>query len=238
MLSVVIPARDEAENLGPLIAETHLALAEIEHEILIVDDGSTDGTAEVLRKLRRTDPRLRVLVHELSCGQSAALRTGVRAARHPWIATLDGDGQNDPADLPELWRARPPDHDPAQPWLAIGHRTQRRDTPWRRFVSRFANGVRARMLRDGTPDTGCGTKLFGRAAYLELPWFDHQHRYLPALMRRAGGESVSLPVRHRPRERGQSKYGTWGRAVAGISDLRGVRWLIKRNRLPQARELE
>lgn len=238
MLSVVIPARDEAENLERLIAETHAALAGIEHEIVIVDDGSADATPELLRRLRRADPRLRAIRHAESCGQSAAVRTGARAARHPWIATLDGDGQNDPADLPALWAARPPGLTPDRPWLAIGHRTRRRDTPWRRFVSRFANGLRSRMLRDGTPDTGCGTKLFGREAYLDLPWFDHQHRYLPALMRRAGGESVSIPVRHRPRERGTSKYGTWGRAVAGISDLRGVRWLIKRNRLPRAEELQ
>ena len=128
MLSVVIPARDEADNLASLLAEVHTALAALEHEIVVVDDGSQDETATVLRRLKRTDPRLRVIRHAESYGQSAALRTGVRAARFPWIATLDGDGQNDPADLPQLWAARPAQLDPAQPWLAIGHRVQRNDS--------------------------------------------------------------------------------------------------------------
>jgi len=238
MLSVVIPARDEVENLGALIAETHTALAGIEHEIVVVDDGSADASAEFLRKLRRVDPRLRAIRHTKSCGQSAALRSGVRAARHLWIATLDGDGQNDPADLPALWRARPHGLRPEDPWLAIGHRVERNDSAWRRFISRFANGLRAWLLGDATPDTGCGIKLFGRAMYLDLPWFDHQHRYLPALVRRAGGTSVSIPVSHRPRTRGRSKYGTWGRALAGIGDLIGMRWLQKRNRLPRVEEIE
>ncbi len=219
------------------MAEIHAALAAIEHEVVVVDDCSTDGTTETLRALKAADPRLRVLRHAAACGQSAALRTGIRAARHPWIATLDGDGQNDPADLPRLWEARPAGLRPDQPWLAIGHRVDRRDTGWRRFVSRFANGLRAWWLQDATPDTGCGTKLFGRAAYLDLPWFDHQHRYFPALVRRAGGTSVSVPVHHRPRAHGRTKYTTLGRAWVGIVDLCGVKWLQRRNRLPQAEEL-
>lgn len=237
MLSVVVPARDEAENLGPLIREIHDALGSIEHEVLIVDDASTDGSAALLRDLKREDPRLRVMHHARSCGQSASLRTGARAARYPWIATLDGDGQNDPADLPKLWQARPAGLNPEQPWLAIGHRVNRRDTGWRRFSSRFANRLRAWWLQDDTPDTGCGTKLFGRAAYLDLPWFDHQHRYFPALMRRAGGATVSIPVNHRPRAHGRTKYGTWDRAWAGAVDLWGVKWLQRRNRRPEAEEI-
>ncbi len=237
MISVVVPAHDEADNLGPLVREIHAALKEFAHEIVIVDDGSTDGTAVALREMQRADPQLRVLRHRLPCGQSAALRSGIRAARHPWIATLDGDGQNDPADLPRLWSARPPGLRPDQPWLAIGHRLNRCDTGWRRFSSRFANGLRAWWLADATPDTGCGTKLFGRAMYLDLPWFDHQHRYFPALVRRAGGATVSVPVNHRPRAHGRTKYGTWGRAWAGVVDLWGVKWLQRRNRLPQAEEI-
>ncbi len=232
-----MPARNEAENLAALVREIHEALAQVDHEILVVDDGSDDGSAALLRELKRADARLRALRHAQPCGQSAAIRTGVRAARHAWIATLDGDGQNDPADLPNFWRARPAELRPDQPWLAIGHRVHRRDSGWRRLISRGANGLRAWWLEDDTPDTGCGTKLFGRAAYLDLPWFDHQHRYFPALMRRAGGATVSIPVNHRPRLRGRTKYGTWGRAWAGAADLIGVKWLQRRNRRPEAEEL-
>jgi dolichol-phosphate mannosyltransferase len=234
---VVVPARDEAENLAALIQEIHEALSTFEHEVLVVDDGSTDGSSALLQELRRSDPRLRILRHSRPCGQSASIRSGVRAARHAWIATLDGDGQNDPADLPKLWQARPPSLRPDQPWLAIGHRVNRRDSRWRRFISRSANRLRAWWLQDDTPDTGCGAKLFGRAAYLDLPWFDHQHRFFPALMRRAGGATVSIPVNHRPRAKGRSKYGTWGRACAGALDLWGLKWLQRRNRIPEVEEL-
>jgi dolichol-phosphate mannosyltransferase len=237
MISVVVPARDEAENLGQLVREIHAALNQFAHEIVIVDDGSTDDTAVALREMQRADPQLRALRHRFPCGQSAALRSGIHAARHPWIATLDGDGQNDPADLPRLWDARPPDLRPEQPWLAIGHRMHRCDTRWRRFSSRFANRLRAWWLEDATPDTGCGSKLFGRAMYLDLPWFDHQHRYFPALVRRAGGVTVSVPVNHRPRAHGRTKYGTWGRAWVGVVDMLGVKWLQRRNRLPQVEEI-
>jgi dolichol-phosphate mannosyltransferase len=237
MLAIVVPARDEAENLSSLLDEIHAALASIEHEVIVVDDGSADGTPELLRWLRRADPRLRALRHRVPSGQSAALRSGIRAARSPWIATLDGDGQNDPADLPRLWSARPPGLRPDQPWLAIGHRVRRCDGAWRRFCSQFAFRMRAWRLGDPTPDTGCGTRLFGRAAYLDLPWFDHQHRFLPALFRRAGGAVASIPVNHRPRAHGRSKYGTWRRAWEGMTDLRGVRWLQRRNRLPEVEEL-
>lgn len=236
-LSVVVPARDEVDNLAALIREIHAALSPLEHEVIIVDDGSADGSAALLQELKRGDPQLRVLRHARPCGQSAALRSGVRAARHPWIATLDGDGQNDPADLTKLWQARPPALRPDQAWLVTGHRVQRQDGRWRRLISRGANRLRAWWLQDATPDTGCGTKLFGRAAYLDLPWFDHQHRFLPALMRRAGGVTVSMPVNHRPRAHGRSKYGTWGRACAGAVDLWGVKWLQRRNRIPEVEEI-
>ncbi len=236
MLSVVIPAKDEAENLPDLIREVHEALEGVEHEVVVVDDGSTDATPEVLARLRAEDERLRVLRHRVSCGQSAGLRTGIKAARYPWIATLDGDGQNDPADLPKLLAARPEGATPDRPWLAIGHRVDRHDSAWRRFSSRFAFGMRRLWLGDDTPDTGCGIKVFGRAMFLDLPWFDHVHRFLPALVRRAGGETVSVPVRHRPRLHGRSKYGTLGRAWVGLVDLFGVRWLIARNRNPEVEE--
>lgn len=237
MLSVVIPARDEAANLPSLIAEVHAALPALSHEIVIVDDGSTDDSLQVLKRLAEHDSSLRIMRHKSSCGQSAALRTGIRAARKAWIATLDGDGQNDPADLPVFWAARPAGLSPEQPWLAIGNRVDRKDSAWRRLLSRVAFAFRRWWLDDDTPDTGCGVKLFGRAAWFDLPWFSHQHRFFPALMRRNGGCVVSLPVRHRPRRAGHSKYTTLGRTWAGIADLKGVAWLIRRNRLPVVDEI-
>lgn len=237
MLSIVIPARDEAANLPTLIAEVHAALPTVPHEVVVVDDGSADDTANVLRRLLRDDPRLLVLRHRTSCGQSTALRTGIRAARKPWIATLDGDGQNDPADLPAFLAARPEGLTPERPWLAIGHRVARRDSAWRHLVSRIAFAFRRWALHDDTPDTGCGIKLFGRSAWFDLPWFSHQHRFFPALVRRNGGSVVSIPVRHRPRTAGSTKYTTLGRAWVGLADLRGVAWLIRRNRLPEVEEI-
>lgn len=234
---MVVPARDEAANLTALLEELRHALAGRDYEVLVVDDGSTDGSAGLLRELRRADPRLRALRHAAACGQSAALRTGARAARGVWLATMDGDGQNDPADLPRLWSARPTGLAPEQPWLAIGHRIARCDGAWRAFTSACAWRARAWRLGDETPDVGCGLKLLGRAAYLDLPWFDHQHRFLPVLVRRAGGDVVSVPVAHRPRRHGRSKYGTWERAWQGLDDLRGVRWLQRRNQAPQVEEL-
>jgi dolichol-phosphate mannosyltransferase len=181
-------------------------------------------------------PELRVLGHERQSGQSTAIRSGVKAARGEWIATLDGDGQNDPADLPKLLAAR--DAGPADVKLYAGWRVNRQDSGSKKWASRWANGIRSRLLRDATPDTGCGTKLFERAAFLDLPYFDHMHRYLPALMQRAGWKTVSVPVNHRPRGAGQSKYTNFGRALVGIRDLMGVAWLIKRSRLTAVRELE
>lgn len=236
-LSVVIPACNEQGNIGPLVDEVTVALrGRCAFEIVVVDDCSDDGTAEELRAARARTPELRILQHLHRSGQSAALRTGVKAARAAWIATLDGDGQNDPADLPRLLATR--DAGPPEVKLYAGWRVNRQDSIGKRWASRLANGIRARLLRDATPDTGCGIKLFERAAYLDLPWFDHMHRYLPALMQRAGWKTVSVPVNHRPRGAGRSKYDNLGRALVGIRDLMGVAWLIKRNRLTSVRELE
>jgi dolichol-phosphate mannosyltransferase len=228
LLSVVVPVRNEAANIAPLIAEIRAALAGIAHEIVYVDDGSDDGTAEALREAAAAAPLVRRR-HAKSCGQSAAIVTGVRAASGEWIATLDGDGQNDPADIPALFARAA-----AEPGLVLlaGHRTTRRDSFTKRITSRFANRLRAAMLGDATPDTGCGLKMFRRAAFLELPAFDHMHRFLPALFIRAGGRVVSVPVNHRPRLRGVSKYGTLDRALVGIFDLVGVAWLQRRWRRP------
>ncbi len=227
LLSVVVPVRNEAANIVPLIDEIRDALAGVAHEIVYVDDGSDDGTAEALSSVAAP---LVVRRHLRSCGQSAAIVTGVRAARGEWIATLDGDGQNDPADIPALLaRAQ----GQTGMVLVAGHRTQRRDSRLKRLSSRAANGLRAALLGDGSPDTGCGLKVFRRAAFLELPAFDHMHRFLPALVIRAGGRVVSVPVNHRPRLRGVSKYGTIDRALVGIVDLAGVAWLQRRWKRPE-----
>ncbi|WP_458094130.1 glycosyltransferase family 2 protein [Roseomonas sp. WA12] len=223
-ISVVVPVRNEAPNIAPLVAEITAALAGVPHEILYVDDGSTDDTAAAVRAASSIGP-VRLLRHASSCGQSAAIVTGIRAARASWIATLDGDGQNDPADLPRLWtRARAEGADT----LVAGWRTTRKDTATKRFTSRIANRVRARLLGDATPDTGCGLKVFPRELFLALPHFDHMHRFLPALVIRGGGQVVSEPVGHRPRTRGVSNYGTLDRLAVGLVDLLGMMWLQRR----------
>lgn len=235
-LSIVVPAHNEAGNLPGLVNEILAALrGVVDFEIICVDDASTDGTADVLQALRAQAPELRVLRHATRCGQSTAIRNGVRAARGAWIATLDGDGQNDPADIPRLLRMR--DTLDADVKLLAGWRVQRNDSGGKRRASRWANAIRARLLGDDTPDTGCGTKLFEREAFLELPYFDHMHRYLPALMQRAGWRTQSVPVNHRPRIRGVSKYDNLGRALAGIVDLCGVLWLMRRSRVPRTEEV-
>lgn len=232
-LSVVIPARNEARNLPDLIREIRDALGgRVSFEIVCVDDGSEDDTSEKLRSLRTDLPSLRIIRHDCSCGQSTAVLTGVRMARAPLVATLDGDGQNDPANLPAMldeWRRRSADE---APLLIIGHRRARHDTWFRRFSSRVANGIRGRLLRDDTPDSGCGLKIFRRDDYLRLPYFDHMHRFTPALIIRDGGRVFSIPVNHRPRLEGRSNYGLHNRLWVGIVDLFGVRWLIKRSRRP------
>lgn len=227
-LSIVIPVFNERDNIAPLVHEVvrHLR-GRVQFEIVCVDDRSDDDTREVLAALRAQVPELRAFAHAARCGQSAAIRSGVRRALAPWIATLDGDGQNDPADIPKLLDAR--DAAEAEVKLFAGWRVSRQDSGSKRWASRWANRIRQWLLRDNTPDTGCGIKLFERAAFLDLPYFDHMHRYLPALMQRAGWKTVSVPVSHRARGAGQSKYTNVGRALVGVRDLLGVAWLIQRS---------
>jgi len=228
-LSVVVPVFNEQDNVGPLLREILAALrGRIDFEAIFVDDDSKDGTLAALQALKAEAPELRVLHHVKQSGQSTAIRTGVKHARGAWIATLDGDGQNDPADIPKLLEARESADRGIR--LFAGWRVNRRDSGSKRWASKWANAIRARMLRDETPDTGCGIKLFEREAFLDLPYFDHMHRYLPALMQRAGWQTVSVPVNHRARSTGVSKYNNLNRALVGIRDLMGVAWLITRSK--------
>jgi dolichol-phosphate mannosyltransferase len=234
LISVVVPVHNEAPNLTPLIDAIGTALDGIEHEIVYVDDGSSDATPSILAETARTLPNFVHIRHLRSCGQSAAVITGVRAARGIYIATLDGDGQNDPADIPAMLEAAiTAEAAGPRPVLIAGHRTTRKDSDAKRWGSRIANGVRGRLLKDGTPDTGCGLKLFRRTAFLEVPHFDHLHRFLPALFIRSGGHVVSVPVRHHPRTHGASHYNNWNRLKVGIVDLFGVAWLQRRWNQPQ-----
>lgn len=235
-ISVVVPVFNEQDNIAPLVHEIVAALRGIiSFEIVYVDDCSKDASRDVLKQLQLVTPELRTFGHTKQSGQSTAIRNGVKQARGGWIATLDGDGQNDPADIPKLIAAR----DAAEPSVKLfaGWRVERKDTGSKRWASKAANAIRSRLLKDETPDTGCGIKLFERALFLDLPYFDHMHRYLPALVKRAGFQSISVPVNHRERSTGVSKYNNLGRAWVGISDLRGVGWLIKRSKITAAVEL-
>ena len=235
-LSVVVPVFNERDNIPPLLAEIAAALrGKTEFEIVYVDDDSSDDSRAVLAAEKAAYPELRVLHHVTRSGQSTAVWNGVRAARSAWIATLDGDGQNDPADIPKLLAAR--DQAAANVRLLAGWRTTRRDSFNKRISSKIANAVRSRMLRDATPDTGCGLKLFEREVFLRLPYFDHMHRYLPALVKRAGFASQSVPVGLRPRTAGTSKYGMLDRLWVGLADLRGVAWLMRRGKVTLVEEL-
>ncbi len=228
-LSVVVPVFNERDNVLPLIAEITAALrGKIDFEIVYVDDASRDDTVSILKAAKAANPELRVLQHHTQSGQSTAIRNGVKAARGEWIATLDGDGQNDPADIPKLLAMRNESSESIK--LFAGWRVNRQDSGSKRWASKWANAIRSRLLKDETPDTGCGIKLFERAAFLDLPYFDHMHRYLPALMQRAGWQVKSVPVNHRARSAGSSKYNNLNRALVGIADLRGVAWLIRRSR--------
>lgn len=235
-ISVVVPVFNECDNIAPLVGEILAVLrGRLPFEIVCVDDHSTDGSLEVLQGLKAQVPELRVLHHVARSGQSTAVRNGVKGARGAWIATLDGDGQNDPADIPKLLAAR--DAAPPEVKLFAGWRVDRQDSGSKRWASRWANRIRCRLLRDETPDTGCGIKLFEREVFLDLPYFDHMHRYLPALVQRAGWKTVSVPVSHRARASGVSKYNNFGRALVGIRDLRGVAWLIARSHRTPVEEL-
>ncbi|MBF0252145.1 MAG: glycosyltransferase family 2 protein [Alphaproteobacteria bacterium] len=231
-IAVVVPVHNEAENIRPLIEEIAAAMDGVaDYEIVYVNDGSTDGTLDGLLEMAKKHPRLSIHAHAKACGQSAAVATGVKKARARFIATLDGDGQNDPADIPALLGRLKEAPDPDL-LLVAGWRAKRKDTAWKRFQSRLANGVRRRLLGDDTPDTGCGLKVFTREAFLDMPRFDHMHRYLPALMIRRGGSVVSVEVNHRHRERGVSKYGMWDRLSVAVRDLLGVMWLASRGSRP------
>lgn len=235
-LSVVVPVFNERDNIPPLLAEIAATLrGRVDFEIVYVDDASKDDSLAVLKQAKAQYPELRTIRHVNQSGQSTAIRNGVKAARGEWIATLDGDGQNDPADIPKLIAMR--DESPAAIKLYAGWRVNRKDSGSKRWASRWANRIRAGLLKDDTPDTGCGIKLFERTAFLDLPYFDHMHRYLPALMQRAGWQVRSVPVNHRPRGTGVSKYNNLNRALVGISDLRGVGWLIKRSKCTATEEL-
>jgi dolichol-phosphate mannosyltransferase len=236
-VSIVVPVRNEADNVAPLIAEIAAALdGRWIYEIVCVNDGSTDATAERLVAAMRQQANLRQIRHATSSGQSAAVRSGVRAARGAIVATLDGDGQNNPAFLPDLISAI--EKGGERVGLAAGQRVGRKDTGFKKIQSRIANAVRNGILRDGTRDTGCGLKAFRREVFLVLPYFDGLHRFLPALVRREGYQIAYVDVIDRPRHSGVSNYGFFDRLWIGIMDLAGVWWLIRRKKpTPAATEV-
>jgi len=231
-ISVVVPAFNEAENVENLAAEIAAALSEISHEMIFIDDASTDETKSVLIAMKSRFPHLRVLAHHQNAGQSRGVRSGVQAARAPIVATLDSDGQNDPADIPTLYGQMIRADAPENLAMVGGRRAKRIDSAAKKIGSRFGNGIRKRLLKDNADDTGCGLKLFRRKAFLELPYFDHIHRYIPALMLREGYAIEFADVNHRAREFGTSKYTNFGRLKVSIADLRGVMWLRRRMKLP------
>ncbi|HBA87771.1 MAG TPA: dolichol-phosphate mannosyltransferase [Geobacter sp.] len=224
-ISIVIPAHNEAENIGILIDE--ILATKIECEIVVVDDASTDDTHARLLTLKQTVPTLKVIQHDRSYGQSAAVSTGIRHACGDLIATMDGDGQNNPADIPRMVEAILKS-DNGNLRMVAGYRKKRDDPPWRILSSKLANAYRRFFLRDETPDTGCGLKVFYRSAFLNLPFFNHMHRFLPALIKMQGGDVISVEVSHRARAHGVSKYGTLNRLWVGIVDIFGVCWLRMR----------
>jgi dolichol-phosphate mannosyltransferase len=236
-LSVVVPVFNEIGNIASLVDEIRTALSgRYAYEIIYVDDGSSDGTFELLQNLEQSNPDFRFVCHRKNAGQSAAIATGVTNARGHLIATLDGDGQNDPADIPKLVEALiKSGKEGLHNTLVVGRRRKRRDSRVRRISSRVANGVRSRMLKDNTPDTGSGLKVFSRQTFMQLPRFDHMHRFLPALVIRNKGQVISIEVNHRQRKRGVSKYGIHNRLWVGIVDLIGVMWLQRRPINPEVK---
>jgi dolichol-phosphate mannosyltransferase len=235
-VSVVIPARNEAGNITPLVGEIATALRDRPFEIVVVDDGSTDASKAELSSLMTARPWLRQIRHKQSCGQSAAIRTGVTMARAPIVVTLDGDGQNDPAFIPALIAAL--EKGAPRTGLVAGQRTGRKASGFRRMQARIANAVRGAVLGDGARDSGCGLRAFRRDVFLSLPYFDSLHRFMPALVRREGLVVEFVSVVDRPRLHGVSNYGLWDRLWVGILDLAGVWWLIRRKkRVPQYEEV-
>ncbi len=229
-LTILIPVYNEAGNVLPLAEELAAALETIPYEILFVNDGSDDATPDELKLLMSKAKTVRVIRHSTRAGKSAALVTGFRAARAPWVQTLDGDRQNDPADVAKLWRELHRPEPPPRLGLVAGVRKRRNDGPVKWLSSRIANGVRRALLGDATPDTACGFKLIRREVALQLPYFDGMHRFLPALTKRVGYEVMQFPVEDRPRAAGKSKYGFFGRLGAGLFDLFGVFWLMRRSK--------
>lgn len=231
-LSVVIPVQNEEENVRMLIDEVRQALdGVLNYELIYVNDGSTDSTLEILEQYRSEFSLLKIFSHEKGVGQSTAVQTGVKHAESPVIATLDGDGQNDPADIPALFQVLI-ENSASGVVLVNGYRKKRKDTFIKRMSSRFANGIRRWLLDDDTPDTGCGLKVFSRDAYLDIPFFDHLHRFLPAMMINGGGQVMSVEVNHRERQLGSSHYGFFDRLWVGIFDILGVIWLKARTTHP------
>lgn len=235
-VSIVVPMKNEEENVAPLVADILTACEGQDFEVIVVNDGSTDATERVVRELAAGDPRIRLLNHPHSAGQSAAVHSGVRAARGRVVCTLDGDGQNPPSELPKLFT--PLLADPTgRLGLVAGQRVARQDTFSKRWASKFANKLRAWVLHDGTRDTGCGLKGFRRDAFLDLPYFDHMHRYLPALFKRDGWDVALVDVSHRERHAGKSNYTNFKRALVGVPDLLAVAWLIRRRKKAQPVEI-
>jgi len=235
-LSVVIPIYNESENIEHLIEETYQALIGIDYEIVVVDDSSTDNTLDLLKRLKKTYRELRVILHEKNYGQSSAIQTGARFANANIIATMDGDGQNDPADIPALFEQYIKLEKKHGEVVIAGFRVKRCDTFLKRISSRYANKLRSYILKDNVPDSGFVLKIFNRQSFLALPFFDHYHRYLPALFINNGAKIFSFKVNHRLRTKGYSKYGFHNRFWVGITDLLGVRWLQKRSKNITAKE--
>ncbi|WP_166422259.1 glycosyltransferase family 2 protein [Paraglaciecola sp. 20A4] len=233
-LSVVIPAKNEAQNVAPLIHEIIKVLdGTVEFEIIYVDDGSDDRTINELYKIIDAGfDCIQPVRHKISVGQSTAIMSGVKAASGELIVTMDADGQNDPADIPNLLQAARK-LTPGSDFCVAGYRRKRKDTAWKRFQSKVANSIRAWLLNDGTPDTGCGLKIIPKHTFMKLPYFDHMHRFIPALVKRINGQVIVLEVNHRDRQAGESKYNMLGRLRVGVVDIFGVLWLKRRVKIPE-----